>query len=226
METLFTPQNIKIISNTLTNGKKKERFDTILEPLQCITQLALLSFCPIGTKISIEKNLLHLQVPSYSQGILRWYKNDNKDDLFYLFYACKRFPLYYASLKNIKCKEDNLYDLLIKHAKNGLDKLAKTYSKVDKISILHTLEIYKALLEKPDAVPMFEKDKDERKDIEDIFINIKKIYTKPLLQIIFNTLLLIKDDEKNASLYIDSLNMMLQHNNDTITNWIHTNVLF
>lgn len=224
MDTIFTPQNIKIISNTFANGKKKERFDTILEPLQCITQLALLSFCPVGTKISIEKNLLHLQMPTYSQGIIRWYKNDNKDDLFYLFYACKRFPIYYTSLKNIKFKDTNLFDVLITHAKKGLDKLGETYSKVDKMSILHTLEIYKALLEKPDAIPMF--DKDDKKNIEEIFIKIKEVYTKPLLQIIFNAILVIQDDVKHYSTYVNSLGMMLEPTHNKITNWIHNNVLF
>ena len=30
---------------------KKERFDMILEPLQAITQLALISYCPNGSKL-------------------------------------------------------------------------------------------------------------------------------------------------------------------------------
>ena len=36
------------IYNLLKKEKKKERFDIILEPLQAIMQLALLSFCPKG----------------------------------------------------------------------------------------------------------------------------------------------------------------------------------
>jgi hypothetical protein len=35
--------------NLMKTEKKKERFDIILEPLQAVTQLALLSFCPKGS---------------------------------------------------------------------------------------------------------------------------------------------------------------------------------
>ena len=107
MENLLTPQNIKIMSGTLSNSKKKERYETILEPMQAILQLALLSFCPKGTKISISRNILHLQQPNISQGIVRWYNNDNKDDLFYLFYACKRFPQFYLYLSEMTIKDKN-----------------------------------------------------------------------------------------------------------------------
>ena len=40
---------------SLCRDKRKERFETILEPLQAITQLALLAFCPKGSKLSITK---------------------------------------------------------------------------------------------------------------------------------------------------------------------------
>ena len=67
----------------------KEKSDMILEPLQVMIQLALLSHSPIGTKLSISDNLLHVQEPNWSQGMLRWYMNDNKDDLYYLFQAIR-----------------------------------------------------------------------------------------------------------------------------------------
>ena len=57
---------------------KKERFDIILEPLQAILQLACLSFCPIGTKLTIQNNLLYVQPPSWHQGIMRRYNNDTQ----------------------------------------------------------------------------------------------------------------------------------------------------
>ena len=42
---------LKYISTFIKNDKK-ERFDMILEPLQSIIQLALISYCPIGSKLS------------------------------------------------------------------------------------------------------------------------------------------------------------------------------
>ena len=45
----------------------KERSDMILEPLQVLVQLGILSFCPVGTKLSISENILQLQEPSVYQ---------------------------------------------------------------------------------------------------------------------------------------------------------------
>ena len=65
--------------------KPKERIDTVLEPMQVMIQLALLSFCPIGTKISVMNNTMSLQWPTLSQGIWRWFNKDSKEDLYFLF---------------------------------------------------------------------------------------------------------------------------------------------
>ena len=73
----------------------KERSDMILEPLQVMIQLALLCFCPVGTKVSVRDNILHLQQPAYLQGAVRWWNNDNKDELYYLFHAIRRYYKWY-----------------------------------------------------------------------------------------------------------------------------------
>ena len=52
---------LKYISTFIKNDKK-ERFDMILEPLQSIIQLALISYCPIGSKLSIVNNILQIQL--------------------------------------------------------------------------------------------------------------------------------------------------------------------
>jgi hypothetical protein len=147
MEFLINNTSFKMFYNM--TSKKKERFELILEPLQAILQLSLLAFCPKGTKITINQNILNLQMPYYIQGILRWYQNDNKDDLFYLFYVCKRFSRFYSHLKYIQNKDTNLYDLLVTLSREGLNNLIQTYSKSEKISLLHTLELYKLLLSNP-----------------------------------------------------------------------------
>lgn len=224
MDTIFTSQNIKMMSNTLTHSKRKERNETILEPLQAILQLALLSFCPIGTKISVHRNLLCLQQPSYAQGIVRWYNNDNKDDLFYLFYVCKRFPLFYSHLNTIKFEEYNFFDLIIGLAKKGLHKLAETYCKSDKISLLHTLEIYKALLDNPETIPL--SDDQEKKDIESIFIKITDLYNSQTIHMIFYTLIQLEEDSKNYGEYIEGLTMLLNPTTDKISKWINDNLFF
>ena len=69
---------------------RKERSDMILEPLQVMVQLALLSQSPIGTKVSVSDNILQLHPPSFFQGAWRWYNSDGKDDLYYLFHRTRK----------------------------------------------------------------------------------------------------------------------------------------
>ena len=61
---------ISLLYNTFKNTKK-ERFAIILEPLQAILQLALLSFAPIDTKLTIHNNILYMQTPGWNQPVIR-----------------------------------------------------------------------------------------------------------------------------------------------------------
>ena len=140
---------INFIYSTIRTKRKKERFETILEPLQAILQIGYLSFAPIGTKLTIHNNILQIQIPNYSQPVIRWYNNDTQEDLFYLFNIFYRFKKFYHFMNDSKSNTDNkkLYDLLIELAKTGIGKLIRTYSQTDKIHILHTLQMYKTILE-------------------------------------------------------------------------------
>jgi hypothetical protein len=140
---------LNILYSTIKTKKKKERFETILEPLQAILQIGYLSFAPIGTKLTIQNNILKIQIPNYSQPVIRWYNNDTQEDLFYLFNIFYRFKKFYHFLNDTKPNSENkkLYDLLIELAKSGIGNLIRTYSQTDKIHILHTLQMYKNILE-------------------------------------------------------------------------------
>jgi len=140
---------INFIYSSIRTKRKKERFETILEPLQALLQIGYLSFAPIGTKLTIHNNILQIQIPNYSQPVIRWYNNDTQEDLFYLFNIFYRFKKFYHFLNDSKTNPENkkLYDLLIDLAKTGIGKLIRTYSQTDKIHILHTLQMYKTILE-------------------------------------------------------------------------------
>ena len=131
--------------------KKKERFDTILEPLQAILQVGFLTYCPIGTKVAIHNNCLIIQSPGYTQQVSRWYNNDTKEDLVYLFNVFSRFSRYYHFLLDAEIGSTNqrLYALLIKLAKSGIDNLIRTYNQTAEVHLLHTLQMFKNMLEKP-----------------------------------------------------------------------------
>ena len=56
----------------------------IIEPLCCVIKLAILSFYPIGTKISIQHNTIEFVKPNALQGTIRWSYGDRREDLHHL----------------------------------------------------------------------------------------------------------------------------------------------
>jgi len=310
---------INMIYSAVKNKKKRERFETILEPLQAILQIGYLSFTPIGTKLTIHNNILQIQHPNYSQPVIRWYNNDTQEDLFYLFNIFYRFKKFYVFLNEgstnqtakVNSENKKLYTLLIEMARNGIANLIRTYSQTDKIHILHTLQMYKNILEGGSgdslasvnnskrfdnfeldnlvispasnvsrnfaATPtstlpgasftkkdnkrkqhqqqlLQDDDQDARnegdtpcpnsaaeelssvihkndnsqdvKNIDDVFIRITEIYTQEMYNIMYNTLILIKNNEQMYTSYMDGLNKMLEPTNNRIKKWIDENIVF
>jgi hypothetical protein len=301
---------LNVLYKTIKTKKKKERFETILEPLQALLQIAYLSFTPIGTKLTIHNNILYIQPPNYSQSIVRWYNNDTQEDLFYLFNIFYRFKKFYYFLctrdgrdgsndntSSVALKESDqfastsanivnkkLYELLIELAKNGIGNLIRTYGQTEKIHILHTLQMYKNILEndsdltkqnqRPDiynheidnlvvshashtshashASQDTQKDDDNEdehdqdkslqkntntynskssdgistKKIDDVFIRITDIYTQEVYYIIYNTLILMEQNDIAYQTLIDGLNKILEPTNIKIKKWIDENIVF
>ena len=176
----------------------KERSDMILEPLQVLVQLGILSFCPVGTKLSISENILQLQEPSLYQGILRWYMKDNKDDLYYLFQAIRRYYLWY------KPKEKEIFKRILEVAMKGIKKLIETYDKSEKLSIKQTLNLYTNILSL-DTPNLFESRDISSINIDSVFKNIVKIYDKKILSIIHNTFSILEREKTNLYRITDSV---------------------
>ena len=199
----------------------KEQSDMILEPLQVIITLAILGYCPIGTKISISQNTLYLHKPTLVQGLLRWWEGDSKDDLYYLFHAIRRFYKWY------KNSDNEIFNFILELAKNGIKNLIKTYQKADKKSILHTLSLYGNILDldTPDLFKTSEDD-EESVTIDKVFENVKPLYDQKLLVIVFSTLKLMKEssNEKDIESYISGLNAILTPTNNVIRTWIQQNL--
>ena len=196
MQRILEAQNLKILYDTF-KGCAKEKIDMILEPMQVMIQLALLSFMPLGTKISIHDNIIILQPPTTTQGIVRWYNSDSKDDLYYLFKAVLRYYKLYSNKSQI------IFNYILGLAKEGLNQLSKTYSSTNKTSIIHTLGLYKALLNS-DPTKIFNEDP---KEIDDVFQTMTEIYDTKKMNIIFNILKII-EEENNKNFrneYIKSL---------------------
>tara|TARA_Y100000389_G_C17249346_1_gene407270 strand:- start:62 stop:778 length:717 start_codon:yes stop_codon:yes gene_type:complete len=210
---LFKSKNRNIYMDFTT---RKERSDMILEPLQVMTQLALLSHSPIGTKVSVSDNILQLHPPSFFQGAWRWYNSDGKDDLYYLFHAIRRYYKWY------KTEDNRIFAYVLESAIKGLEHLIVTYSKSQQTAITHTLALYKNVLslESPD---LFKDTSEDAISIDTVFETIKETYDKKLLKIIYNTLLILDDDSTTEDIkkyYIDGLLSILNPTNDNIRKWI------
>lgn len=259
----------KLVSfyNFFKTDKRKERFDIILEPLQAITQLALMAFCPYGSKLTISNNLLFIQSANWGQGMLRSFNNDKRDDLFYLFNSIIRFNKFYAQLKggdNSNKTDKLLYELLIRLSKKGIDNILQTYSNVDEPSLLHTLQMYKTLLDNPNLIIDNDNNKGQRnetqrneqkneqrneqqrneqrneqqkneassisegskKNIDDVFIKIREIYTIYDRNMIFNILTLIEKRPEYYENYIAGLNSVMEPINVQIKKWINDNIVY
>ncbi len=198
----------------------KEKSDMILEPLQVMVQLSLLSHCPIGTKLSISDNLLNIQQPSWNQGIWRWYMKDNKDDLYYLFQAIRRFYMWY------KPENCAIYSKILDTAIKGLKKLQETYENTDKISIKHTLAMYTNILSLETPNLFNDNTNEQAVNIDKVFQNITDIYNKKILAILFNILKLMDDEtnEDNKIQLMNGLLLIMKPTNNKIKSWIRENL--
>lgn len=234
MNSLFqfkAPTSLSSIYQTFTSTKTKDKVDMILEPLQAMVQLALMSICPIGTKLRIQENILYLQSPTIIQPITRWYYADKKDDVYFLYGVIKRYLKWYNPLVNKKSPMTaELYDLVTSMAIQGLDQLFKTYSSSDSNTIIHVIQMYKNLLEhNHDKIMADEYMVDEEKgriNIDEVFEKIVGIYDPICLNVLQNTLELLKneDNEINRIYMMEGLNLILYKITKSIREWIRVNL--
>ena len=209
--------------------KKKERFDIILEPLQAMTNLALLAFCPAGSKLSINQNLLVVQLPHWLQGMWRSYNQDTRDDVYFLFNAIIRFSRFYTFLKEHEHPDlFLLYEKLIVLGRRGIDNMLLTYANADQPTLLHTLQMFRTMLEKPELFTLSTVNAKDNsvKDIDDVFIKITKIYSVQEFLVIYNTLLLMEKDPEQYETYINGLTALMQPRNNLIKKWINDNIVY
>lgn len=193
----------------------KEKSDMILEPMQVMTQLAILSHCPIGTKISVSNNILYLQLPTFYQGAIRWYQNDTKDDLYYLFHVMRRYYSWYPK------EENEIFGYILDKAKMGINRLIETYNKTDKTSIIHTLTLFKNILDSENK-DLFANNNENIITIDNVFETIKDEYDVKLHFTVFNLLKTIDEEqhEEYKNQYIGGLMKVLEPMQIKLRKWI------
>ena len=221
-----------MIYNALTYNRQKDKIDTILEPLQAMIQLALLGICPIGTKLRIQENILYVQPPTIIQPITRWYHADKKDDLYFLYSVIKRFIKWYNPTSNKKSPLSvELYQLVTSMAIDGLNNLFKTYSSTDANTVIHVIQMYKNLLEyNNDKILVDEYIVDVEKNkvnIDEVFERIISVYDANILQVVYHTLYLIKQegDAGHQTSNMEGLTQILSKYHKGIKEWIKLNLI-
>ena len=208
------------INNVLFNlgvkflKRKNDKLDTILEPLQTMIQLSILSVLPVNTKVSISNNSVYLQKPDISQSIVRWYQDDKFHDLFYIFNSCKLFSKFYKNrLQLIKNENNNLFQLLISMSLKGIDVLIQTYSSKKNNHITELLKLYKFILSEGK-----EESKFEEKEIDKVFIKITEIYDTDELYCIYY--LLYSLDKTKEKHIVKAINTFLRKKQKEVQTWI------
>lgn len=124
------------------NNQNINTMSFVLDPLSTIIKLAIISNKPVGTKISIQDNVIYFQEPGMFQGICRYLLKTNKTDLQFMYnpihIACNIYlhPEYVKSNTRIKS--------LFTCAQMGLQRLMETYKSC---SIIHLcLNYYYAII--------------------------------------------------------------------------------
>ena len=224
MNTLITKtEQLKSLYSSISQHKSKEKVDMILEPFQSMVQIALLSKSPIDTKLTIQENILYLQIPGFAQPISRWYYSDKKDDLYFLFQVIKRFIKWYNPEISEKSPiSKDFYQLIITMSIKGFENLITTYNKNDNHNIIQVINMYKSLLESNDKIDYFKLSDDI------IFENIITIYDSNLILLIHNLLLIISEEDNynHVNNYIQGLDLIMLKNNNLIKTWITSNLTF
>lgn len=164
--------------------KKKCNKTMIIDPLSCIVRLSILSFKPIGTKISIIDNRISYNEPHFLQGPIRWSYGDNREDLHNLYSPIlKVFEWYDSEKKEIK----NILELSL----SGLEKLKKSYASNN--SICHSINYYKQIINNN----LISKDKNiTNNDDNKIYEDLKKLWNSNEILIINNILNEMKTTNK------------------------------
>jgi len=228
-------QHIQTAYGLISSGKRKERFDIILEPLQAVSQISLLACCPQGTKLSIDNNLLFIQTPVWHQGLTRAWNHDRRDDVLLLFNAVQRYNKFYVTPgKEEKETKGNrilkrLTEIVTRLAIKGIDNLSNTYSRGENASIVQTLVMYKNVLMHPDRFACMEDSFEKNRDgqsIEDVFSKIRTVWSDDELEILYRTLCLMEKHPNNYDIYTQGMNTMFAPLYERIRKWMSDNIVY
>ena len=184
----FIGDNPFLLFNSFFNNYYQEK-NFIIDPFTCMVRLAVLSFKPAGTKISIFDNMIKYNDPSIFQGTIRWTNGDNRNDLHNLYGPIKKAIQWY-DLKNPVIKNIFLTSC------HGLKILKSSY--LNNSTIYHSLVLYeKIITESLEGIENKEEDDDDKNKI---YTELKNLWNDNEITIINNLIEEIKKRYKRTKI--------------------------
>lgn len=188
--------------NTMLSGFQTSipQKNLILEPLCCLLKIILLQFKEKGTKISVIDNSIQFNEPSFTQGIIRTFYGDCREDLHNLYHPLIKATTWYPIEK---------YPEFYTECKKGLELLNNVYD--NNTTIHHTISHYISIVDGsnkqslPDTNPIIDQ-------LKDIWIDDEILAIQELLKLILKN--------KNKEIYIKSLNDIVSAKEKTVNKYI------
>jgi hypothetical protein len=116
----------------------------ILDPLSTIIKLCILSKKNIGCKISVYNNTIIIQEAGIFQPLVRYWYNNNKVDIQYLYNPIELACNYFLNEKISNEKKNKYIKNLFIDSQKGLNKLMDTYKNYT--LLIHSLYFYNNLI--------------------------------------------------------------------------------
>lgn len=205
----FVSFNASLMINLFNGWKNNKEKNIIIDPMSCLIKLGLLTFYPVGTKISIADNKITIIEPSLFQGTLRFLNGDGREDLHNLSLPISKSIEWYWN------PEDKEMSALFDYAIAGLDKLRATYPPHSLIS--HCLDGYsqnlvnKRVRKMDDLAGMSKKKKQAEVDDDNKIHNFLKTLWNPReIHIIIQTIMEYDAKLKGNKQELDKLNSVLE----------------
>lgn len=191
--------------------ESKQFNNSLLDPLSVIIKLAILSNKPVGTKLLMKENIIHIQEPGLFQGFARYISKTNRNDLHYLYnpihFACQMFLN-----KEQRKKNPKMVDLFI-CAQKGILQLIETYQGYANATIRLCLNYYYVLIDnyvKERYTKLFRKDETTKLYTDLLISNLNEIWSHEKIKIVLDMIQFLSDD-KMANYNVKSLDVFIQN---------------
>ena len=196
----FLTENVEMIKSYFFNNEVK---NSVLDPLTCIIRCAILSYKPIGTKLSINNNKISFVDPNFLQGTIRWTYGDKREDLHNIYNPIVKSTQWYSV--------DNSHILnIFKLSKKGLEKLKQSYE--ENSIITHSLSLYINIMdmfinENKECLKDLSKDENEENKI---YKELKELWSESQISIVDNILKQMEIDKDNRIEWFQALDIILK----------------